>query len=82
MCLIPSHVSAAAEDVAAFARLYDDVAKVCAQCMLDVFSSFALYRLEGSAPEQTEPKADLDFSSLLPELGILASCRTSRISTS
>ncbi|KAF7364926.1 Midasin [Mycena venus] len=60
LCLNPTYASASTEDVTAFNELYDDLLKC----------------LRNSAQEHAEPEAELELSSLIPELGILASCRT------
>ncbi|KAJ6508404.1 hypothetical protein C8R45DRAFT_967302, partial [Mycena sanguinolenta] len=58
MCLNRLPTVASAEDMAAFNQLYDDLFK----------------RLKDSAQEYLEPESPLELASLIPELGILASC--------
>ncbi|KAJ6585296.1 midasin nuclear AAA ATPase [Mycena capillaripes] len=59
LCLNPVHASASDQDVAAYNQLHDGL----------------LQRLENAAQEEAEPEAEVDSDSLIPELGILASCR-------
>ncbi|KAJ7673557.1 hypothetical protein B0H17DRAFT_1208374 [Mycena rosella] len=62
MCLESLSASASAEEIAAFTELHDDL----------------LLRLENAVQESAEDEAKADLASLIPELGILASCRDMR----
>ncbi|KAJ7625290.1 midasin nuclear AAA ATPase [Mycena polygramma] len=59
LCINPLHPSASAEDVEASTRLHDHLRQ----------------RLENAAQHEAEPEAEVDSASLIPELGVLSSCR-------